>query len=382
MALFKGKAPKDEDQKETPKKAPQFSGLSIGKILWAGFLVIAIITLLSGYGSYLLYAERIDDNHDDQQAAIAKRAAAVIATRLDALSQQVRQTLNDEMIQHALAELPAGVLTTPATLQKRLADQLPDLIRQIVISSDTPPNDHVQPPLSYACLELPALKIPTLELHRFGTTDQHLDIAFPISDSRSLLLSFDIRMTDQWLKTIDSSNSYIELQQQIDNHAPLTFGQTGNHPSALTQGSATHTIPATHFQVAVILPKVEPLTQIERIMFFVNFGIAILFVALTLWATLATVRAVLNKDLRTLGSLMKRSSINLHHILPIKLAELRGCADEIKRHLGIDDEVAVKPETAAQEDIKNEIPPLFQPDIMVDVAPEVAEDSDPTNENK
>jgi len=385
VALFKGRGSKEKVKNEKPKKVPQFKGLSIGKILWSGFLVIAIITLLSAYSSYLLYAELIDNNHDDQQSAIATRAAAVLSARLNGLSRQIEHILDDELIQSALSEHPADDLTPPNTLQTRLTEQLPQLIRQVIIDSNTQPNDQIQPPLSYACLELPALKSPILELHRFGTTEQHLDIAFPIGDasnSRSLLLSFDVRMVNQWLKSIDSGDSYIALQQQIDSHAPLTFGQTGNLQLSGSHNVITHTIPATHFQVTVALPIVESLTQIERILFFANFAVALLFVALALWATLAIVRLILNKDLRTLGSLMKQPSSHIHHILPIKLAELRSCAEEIKGHLGINDNAAIADETTNTKDQENEISPLFQPDITVDVEPVDAQESQPTDETK
>jgi hypothetical protein len=381
MALFKTKEKAAKVAEEHPKKSPQFQGLSIGKILWAGFLVIAIITLLSGYSSYLLYAERIDNNREDQQHAIAKRAADIIATRLDALNQQIEQILKEESVQLALNEQSTTELTTPAALQNRLTEQLPTLMRQLIISADTPPNNQIKPPLSYACLELPSLKRPIMELHRFGTADQHLDIAFPLNNGRSLLLSFKLPMLHQWLKTIDTEQSYIELQQQIAGQEPLSFGQTGNLQLARNRNSFTQAITGSQFQVAVTLPEVEPLSQIERLLYFVNFAVALLLIALTLWATLITVRLVLRKDLRTLGSLMKSSSFSLHHIVPIKLSELKGCAEEIKCHLNIAEEVTGSDATTTVENTVNTPPTPFKSDIIVDVA-NTEQTTDSPKENK
>lgn len=381
MALFnRGEDKKSKAKKETPKKSAQFSGLSIGKIVWAGFLVITIITLLSAYSSYLLYAESIDKNRTDRQQAIAERAAAVFSAKLDLLTTSIKRTINDETIQNELNEIALDQITPPATLQRRLNEQLHLLIRQLIVGPDTPPNDEIAPPLSYACLELPSLNKPTLELHRFGTADQHLDIAFPISNNRSLLLSFDTKLAHQWLNSIKSGDSYIRLQQQIGSNAPLIFGQTGNHRLAGARSSTIQPIAGTQFQIAVSLPEVEPMTQTERILYFANFAVALLLIALAISATLVTIRLVLRKDLSTIGSLIKRSSINMHHILPIKLAELRGCADEIKRQLGIDQDEIDEPTTKHPQQSNDEISPLFNPDIVVDVKPEVAENNEPTSE--
>jgi len=384
MALFNRGGHKKRKAKKgvVTKKSTQFSGLSIGKILWAGFLVIAIITLLSAYSSYLLYADRIDENHSDQQQAIAERAAAVFSAKLSMLTASINRAINDPAIQSELNKIPVEQITPPKALQKRLKEQLQLLIRQVIIGPGTLPNDDITPPLSYACLELPSLKKPTMELHRFGTSDQHLDIAFPISNGRSLLLSFDTKLAHQWLNDIKSGDSYIRLQQQIEANTPLIFGQTGNHRLAGAQGSTIKPITATQFQVAVSLPEVEFLTQTERILYFANFGVALLLIALTLAATLITVRLVLKKDLRTVGSLIKRSPINMHHILPIKLAELRGCADEIKRQLGIDQDDISSLVTESSNHQDNQISPPFKTDIVVDVEPIATPDSKPTNETK
>ncbi len=384
MALFnRGDHKKRKAKKEAkPRKSAQFSGLSIGKILWAGFLVIAIITLLSAYSSYLLYAERIDENRTDRQQAIAERAAAVFSAKLSMLTASIKRTINDPAIQSELKGISVDQISPPETLQRRLNNQLHLLIRQVIVGPDTLPNDKISPPLSYACLELPSLNKPTLELHRFGTADQHLDIAFPISNSRSLLLSFDTKLAHQWLNTINSGDSYIRLQQQIASNAPLIFGQTGNHRLAGARNSAMQSIAGTQFQVAVSLPEVELLTQSERILYFVNFGVALLLIALTLAASLITVRLILRKDLRTVGSLIKRSPINMHHILPIKLAELRGCANEIKRQLGIEQDEIDSSATENSNHANDEISPLFKPDIVVNVEPAVTPDSEPTNEKK
>lgn len=382
MALFNiGGRKKGKAKEAAPRKKAPFSGLSIGKILWTGFLVTTIIVLLSAYSSYLLYAERIDENRTDQQQAIAERAAAVFSAKLELLNSSIQRTLKDDAIQSELDKISLDQITPPERLQRRLREQLHLLIRQVIVGPDTLPNDEITPPLSYACLELPSLKKPTLELHRFGTTDQHLDIAFPISNGRSLLLSFDTKLAHLWLNSIKSGDSYIRLQQKIGSNAPLIFGQTGNHRLAGAR-STTEPIAATQFQVAVSLPELEPLSQTERILYFVNFGIALLLIALTLLATLITVRLILRKDLATIGSLIKRSQINMHHILPIKLAELRGCADEIKRHLGAEQDGPALPESAKANQEDNEIGSLFKPDIAVNVAPTGAQDDQPTNEKK
>jgi len=105
MVLFKrGGDKRGKVIEDIPQKSPQFHGLSIGKILWAGFLVIAIITLLSAYSSYLLYANRIDENHSDRQQAIAERAAAVFSAKLSMLTASINRTINDPAIQSELTQ--------------------------------------------------------------------------------------------------------------------------------------------------------------------------------------------------------------------------------------------------------------------------------------
>ena len=373
--LFKGGGSKKEKvQEPMPLKKHQFNGLSIGKILWAGFLVIAIITLLSAYSSYLLYAEKIDDNHNFKRYAIAERAAAVFAAKLEFMATSIERILAEKEIQDELSRMTPNSITPPERLHRRLNEQLHLLLRQVVIGPDTAPNSEISPPLSYACLALPSLKRPTLELHRFATADQHLDIAFPLSDGRSLLLSFDTKLAQQWLNSVNTGESYIVLQQQIGEHSPLTFGKRGSPLPVSASGSTIKSIPGTQFQVTVSLPKVEPLTQTERVLYFANFAIALLLIILTLTATLIAVRLILKKDLQTIGSLIDSPSLNMHHILPIKLAELRGYAETIKRQFGIEKGA---PKTKVEIGTN---PPPFSTSMTVDVELETLDNSKPTGE--
>ncbi|MCW8826151.1 MAG: hypothetical protein OQK78_06975 [Gammaproteobacteria bacterium] len=378
MALFKRKEKSSKVEEEKTRRSPKFQGLSIGKIVWAGFLLVAIVTLISGYSSYLLYVTQIEKSHKDQQQATAQRTAAIFSARLDQLNESIKMMMKQESISNALNSLSSNETSLPVALQERFSAQLPQLVRQVVVNANTQPDDEIAPPLSFACLELASQNRPMMELHRFGTSEQHLDIAYPISADKKLLLSFDPKLTHQWLTKIDSGDSYIELQQQIGSHKPLSFAQTGNIRLKGNRNVAIQTIPGTQFQVAVSTPVVMNLTQLERILFFANFGIALLFVAAIFWGTLVSVRVILKKDLATIFSLMKSSGVSLHHVLPIKLGELRKCAEDIKRHFGVEQE-------SEQGDFQAAAitpPKLSETHIDVDVEPAEEQSSESTDETK
>ncbi|NOR51704.1 MAG: hypothetical protein GQ470_03710, partial [Gammaproteobacteria bacterium] len=374
----KDDAPKEKGA-EKPSKDP---GLSIGKILWAGFLVVVIITLLSGYSSYLLYAERVDENLKIRQQATAERAGAVFVAKLELLIASIERTLNDEIIQDELKNIAADNIIPPEILQRRLSEQWDLLIRQAIVGPDTLPNDDITPALGYACLGLLSGKQPTLELHRFGTADQHLDIAFPIVNNKKLILSFDTKLTSQWLNTINITDGYIALQQQIGEHAPLIFERIGDHTLSASNNATIIAIPGTQFQVVVSLPVVEPITQLERILFFVNDGIALILMAFAFLATLITLRVILGKDLHTIISIVNKPQVCRHHMLPIKLTEVRKCAEKLMPRPEVDHDKNSEAEKEESNDKNKQSSPLVDTSSMVDSEPEEAKKSEPTDERK
>jgi len=169
MALFKRKAKPEKVEEESAKRTPKFQGLSIGKIIWSGFLVIALISLLSGYSSYILYAESVERGDKEQQQATAQRVAEIFAARLDQLNQSVKMLLNEESFNSAEDQFSATETAPPPALQQRLTIQLPHLIRQVIVTAKTLPNANLSPPLIFACLELSSQQQSVMELHRFGT---------------------------------------------------------------------------------------------------------------------------------------------------------------------------------------------------------------------
>lgn len=119
-------------------------------------------------------------------------------------------------------------------------------------------DDSVNPPLSYACLDLIGStsrgeKLPLVEVHAPNTPAQHVEIVRPVYKGSSIIghlqLALDTRILNEWLAKIPGGH-YLELTQKAGEQSPVLLGKHGD--SGMRTGILDHyEVTGTRWRVAV-----------------------------------------------------------------------------------------------------------------------------------
>jgi phosphomannomutase/phosphoglucomutase len=183
---------------------------------------------------------------------IAARAAQQLGNEFAKVRDELERLIVNERLNLVPADTTFLVLDGPQW-------QLPHLLRARLVSDKVDRiDDDVAPVLSYACQDLlksaytgdePLL----LEVHRFGSDQQHIDIVRRVrapdgSWSGAVIAAYNVALLQQILNQVESGGAYLELRQ-----ANLMLASQG--PGNLRAGSP-YTLPVagTRWQVAVWAP--------------------------------------------------------------------------------------------------------------------------------
>lgn len=224
---------KNTAEPSAENKKMDAGGISLARINLLAMLIAVAAVLLSGYAAYLQYASLISSRQEDNRNAEAARMAALLSGRLMAL--------NDEMKRLALADeslLNAIHNGDQAYLRQREADikkSFPSAVRiRYILPGDVEPDESLNPPLSYACLDLArhaerGKRNPPFEVHLFGGEVEHLDLVRPVKEGKqvvaSLMVTLDVETLKRWVDQLNPDDGYVELQQGVDGDLLRLFGR-------------------------------------------------------------------------------------------------------------------------------------------------------------
>ncbi len=180
------------------------------------FMVIGILVLTGP----VKHAAAADEDHSDQAKVdnIARQVGATLKEARDRLTAIAGYaSLKTSINNNKDAEL--------RVFENLTRDSIPYALRVRVLSPDVSEVDTSSTPyLSYACLDITNKagetgKQTPIEVHSYGSPQQHIDIAQPVMNETGdkviavVLVSFDVRWLKSILSDYEISDGYLELQQ-------------------------------------------------------------------------------------------------------------------------------------------------------------------------
>jgi len=340
-------------------------GVSLARMNLLAMGVAIAVVLLSGYTAYLQYASLISSRQEDNRMAQAEKMAALLSGRLLAL--------NDEMERLAIADdelLTAIRNDNSQYLRQRemgLKKNFPSAIRiRYILPGETQPDESLDPPLSYACLDLArhaekGQSNPPFEVHLFGGKVEHLDMVRPVRDGdsvvASLMVTLDVDTLKKWVDELNPDDGYVELQQGVDGDLLRLFGR-GN-PALKQRGDGFRADVGGSIWQLVYWPSGKMgIAEARTAGFFITFAIAAgILVAFFIFFGLFLSKFV-RADMKRLVNFIVDSTLGKRfHSYPVRLAEAKKVLQEKEVDLSV-----LSSYTNTQENI-HEKAEHFVPDI-------------------
>ena len=180
---------------------------------------------------------------------------------------------------------------------------------RIVRPNQTEPDDSTTPSLSYACLDLVRQAEqggkPQVEVHKFSTPDQHIDLVGLIRDKNhiigSLIVSLDVTVMANWIKPLLPHNGQVELRQKNGDlllNAQGVQGLKDSYPGHVAQ------VNGTAWEIHFWQQVEKGIFESGRMNLALVMLVAIVLVALVVIMSGARADRMLNRDLEALMTLV------------------------------------------------------------------------------
>lgn len=231
-------------KKRRNKDGPNKGGLSLNTISLLAFILFSAVFVI------VVHAIRLSTQNiiDQQSKAIVQSQAAEIASRISnavaPYTEGVRAIAMDPATRKLIyAQNPVALVKRQAELIKIFPQALS---LRFIKAGVYQPTQRTRPYIGYACIDMfnsaMQRKLPPgIEVHVFGTPQQHVDIVHPVIDNNKVIgivqLTIATKIIDSWLKQA-VKDEYIELHQRAGKQKSLLIGKAGN--SSDRKGDAIH----------------------------------------------------------------------------------------------------------------------------------------------
>lgn len=279
------------------------------------------------------------------QLDMASRLSAQqdIVTRINAQKSAEKLSKTISSYQH----LMAGIVTEPAinklilssdqTAIARREQQLKSLFPsalqvRLLSAGQTVVNRTVQPHISFACMDMMreaenSKKMPLVEVHAFGTEQQHIDMIQPVLNEAGnqvvghLQVVLDIKVIQKWTDLAVHEN-YIELSQQVSDKKSLLLSKAGDSRYR-TANQSTVELEGTRWTISAWVPASVNISLINLTTIIV-FASAVVLIGIIVFMLRRSVSGAIQSDLENFMQLA------LHvirgdktHDYPVKMAEFK-----------------------------------------------------------
>lgn len=289
---------------ESPDPSTRISGggLSVARLGLVSIIVsVAVLGAVAALS--LLQLQTVADDLGGQlRSEKARQAAERLAGRFDAMGETVAALAGDPAVVAAARSADAA---SRAAVQARAAQVFPGALRAVLVRpTDQDPDGTLRPALGYACLDLARVaesgteRLP-VEVHLFGTDDQHIDLAAPVKvdgvHRATLLVSLDVARLTGWLKSAVGQGAYGELRQK--GAGAVLVGSAGNAGLKQSGDAAVRAVGGSSLELSFWVGGDAPVSEARRIAFLTPFaagGIALVVLGA---AIVFTTRRLLGADL-------------------------------------------------------------------------------------
>ncbi len=305
------KVSKKGPAKEAPAAGGGGAGVSLN-LLWivaAAGVAIVLIAIAVYLQAQLATQQRAAD------ARHGKRLVALLSTQVQGMMSRYDAAMDYIARDPELAQLlQAGNVDALKQREAALGYLFPSALKvRLLPPGLSQPDSSASPPLGYACLDLlhqaeTHVRPPPAEVHKFGTPDQHIDMARRIvgADGRVVgdaLVSLAVPVLQKELDKVQLASGYVELQQELNGGKTLTLAARGDKADG--KGAPLHVapVPGTRWQLAywagpVGLPAQSP-------MFWGPFAAGAVLLAVLMFAISRVLGGALRQDQVTILKLAK-----------------------------------------------------------------------------
>jgi hypothetical protein len=211
-------------------KTKRLGGVSLVNLSFIPIIIAGLLILFSGFAAYLQYSNLADMRTTERHQAEAQRMAAYLSGRMQSLGDEIaRLARPDEILLGAIQRQDRIALRI---LEQRLMQRYPSALRiSYILPSDEQPEADSNLPLGYASLDMARIaesgELPPIEVHRFGTQQQHLIIARAVHQQdeiiATLVIMLDAKLLGGWLADLQIDDALVQLRQ-----GNLQLAQLGN----------------------------------------------------------------------------------------------------------------------------------------------------------
>jgi phosphomannomutase/phosphoglucomutase len=295
-----------------------------------------------------------------ESATLASSFARQVADALHGYVATVSYLAEDPGVVRVLKSGDANAIHAK---ENALASLFPSALRvRLLPPGLDAPDESADPPVGYACLDLlhqaeRTRKTPPVEVHKFGSPQQHISIARAVFDRDGKLVG-DVLVTpalpvlQQALTNLPLAGGSVQLRQVVPGGAPLVIASRGR--AAPAAAARTAAVQGTRWQL-LYRPSAAagPLEGELQLLYWGSFGIALVVVALVLLVVYRMLARALQQDQVTVIRLVRDMSEGaLAGQYPSRLGNCRGTIEQLQ-HMARQHKstVAARPRGGEEEDL-------------------------------
>jgi hypothetical protein len=292
----------DPEEGSEPSPRASGGGLSVARLgLLSAIISVVVLAVVAALSLLQLQtvAAEIDERLHTEKAL---QSFARLAGRFEATAETVHALAADPAVVAAARGADAAAL---AAVRSRVEQVFPGALRVLLLRpTDQDPDERQTPSLGYACLDMARVAEvgsgrPPVEVHQFGTDDQHIDLAAPVRADgdhlATLLVSLDVGRLKGWMKTAVGPGAFGELRQK--GAGAVLVASAGDAAAKQGGGATVQTVDGSSLELSIWAGAEPPLSEARTIAFLAPFavgGIALLAVGA---AIAFTARRLLAGDL-------------------------------------------------------------------------------------
>jgi phosphomannomutase/phosphoglucomutase len=242
-----------------------------------------------------------------QQAIVAKTNAQRSATQLSKAVTSYQNLMVGIVTEPAIGKLIQSANKSAITeREQQLKSLFPSALQVRLLAAGLKTVDRTRKPdLSFACLDMMrnaenAKKAPEVEVHAYGTEQQHIDLVQPVLNAQGnrvvghMQVVLDVKLIQKWIEQAVNDN-YIELSQIIADKKSIPLGEAGNKEFRSSHNSTVE-VPGTSWVIKAWVPPAVTIS-IFNLPVLIVFGCAVILVAFIVLMLRRSVSGAINADL-------------------------------------------------------------------------------------
>ncbi len=238
------------------------AGLSLRVIGLTAIVTITLILWVAAFWTQLMPLRQLQTVRNVEVKAQTERLANKVAAKVAAYTERARAVAIDPVTRKLLQ---SGDSRAIHAREKELRELFPWVRRvRLLKTGIRTPDKSSEPYISYACIDLmreaeSSLQAPPVEVHVFGSPQQHIDIVQPVLSATGkaalgfVQVTLNTEVFKQWL-TLDDAQAYVSLTQSVENRPSLMLTEVGNANVRSQSRSAEQLIAGTRWHLTLWIP--------------------------------------------------------------------------------------------------------------------------------